>query len=494
MSDRFDDLTRLGNGQAVDPLVAALWREARGEGEHFGDPGDAVAADAFTDWMRAPASDGGRYGVTRYLLAAYRSRPDLQAAFGNLDGDGGVGLVAWSREHGRRELLPSLLPAAPGEERLAGPAHLAVNVIGYLSESLGLAEAARLYIAGLTAAGVPVSTTAVPVDDPAAGSPARDGSRTYRDRTSEAVPVFNLACVNGDALASLVRARGPQLLGNRVTIGQWGWETDLLPSSWNPAKRLVDEVWVYSRFVAENLGRVLPVPVVVVPPAVVVPDITAIEPPGFARSDRFTFLFVFDLLSTERRKNVHGLIEAYMRAFSAADGARLLVKTINGRLRERQLAELRARAQGRSDVEIVDAYLSSSQKAALIASADCYVSLHRSEGFGLPLAEAMALGTPVIATGYSGNLDFTTPFNSYLVDWRPGKVGPGSEIYPEFGRWAEPDLDDAALQMRAVAAEPTSAQERASRAQREVRASFAPAAVGAVARARLEELFQARPS
>jgi glycosyltransferase involved in cell wall biosynthesis len=282
------------------------------------------------------------------------------------------------------------------------------------------------------------------------------------------------------------------MLGDRVTIGQWGWETDVLPSSWNPAKRLVDEVWVYSRFVAENLGRVLPVPVVVVPPAVVVPDITGIEPPDFARSDRFKFLFICDLLSTERRKNVCGLIEAYTRAFSAADGARLLIKTINGRLRERQFAELRARAQGRPDVEIVDAYLSPSEKAALIASVDCYVSLHRSEGFGLPLAEAMALGTPVITTGYSGNLDFTTPFNSYLVDWSLGKVGPGSEIYPEYGAWAEPDLDHAALQMQTVAADPIGARKRAERAQREVSSLFSPAAVGAVARARLQELYENR--
>ncbi len=268
--------------------------------------------------------------MTRYLLAAYRSRPDLQAAFGNLDGDGGVGLVAWSREHGRRELLPSLLPAAPGEERLAGPAHLAVNVIGYLSESLGLAEAARLYIAGLTAAGVPVSTTAVPVDDPAAGSPARDGSRTYRDRTSEAVPVFNLACVNGDALASLVRARGPQLLGNRVTIGQWAWETDVIPPSWGGAFDLVDEVWVTSDFVARNLGRLVPRPVVVVPPAVIPPTFADGEL-TIAQDDRFTFLFMLDLFSTLRRKNPLGLVEAFTRAFAPGEGPRLIVKTINAR-------------------------------------------------------------------------------------------------------------------------------------------------------------------
>ena len=119
------------------------------------------------------------------------------------------------------------------------------------------------------------------------------------------------------------------------------------------------------------------------------------------------------------------------------------------------------------------------------------MSLHRSEGFGLPLAECMALGTPVIATGYSGNTDFMTPRNSYLVDWSPTLVGPECEIYPAEGSWAEPDLDHAAELMRRVWEHPEEAVVKAERARADIERMYAPEVVGAIARGRLEHLLDA---
>ena len=484
------DAARLGNGQRVDHLVRALWEQAERAGEPFGDPRAPHVADAFVAWMRAPAEWGGRTGVNRYLLSAYDTRPDLQRAFPDLDGDGGDRLVLWSWEHGRRELLPELLPQIRGSGERVGVTRISVNVIGYLGETLGLAEAARGYIEGLAAARVPVSTTAITPDLPVEGDQAtitRYGSYVYQDRKASEEPAFNLACLNGDHLANLIRRRGIEVLAGRPTIGQWGWETDVLPPSWQEAFPYVDEVWVYSTFMAENLGRLLPMPVVVVPPAVVVPDPSGVEVP-IAFDERFTFLFMFDLFSTERRKNALGLVEAFTRAFAPGEGPRLLVKTINARFRERAFDELRARAHEHPDVEFVDLYLEPIEKTALLARADCYVSLHRSEGFGLPLAEAMALGTPVVCTGYSGNLDFTTPFNSYLVDWRPTRVGPDTEVYPPDGTWAEPDLDHAAEQMRRVWRAPEEAARRAERARGDIHERYDPGVVGQIARGRLERL------
>lgn len=372
---------------------------------------------------------------------------------------------------------------------------LAVNVIGFLDDSLGLAQAARLYIGALRAAGVPVATTAIPPDGPAAfrrRAIERYGKRAHDELQTPFEPAFNLACMNGDHLIRLARSAGGEVLIRRPTIGQWAWETDVLPPTWLLGFQFLEEIWAFSTFVGDNLGRLSPVPVVVVPMAVEAPDASGVHLP-IARDDRFTFLFTFDFFSTLRRKNVGGLIEAFARAFYPREGPRLLLKTINGRLRPQAEAELRRRIAGHPDIELVDAYLEPAQNAALIARADCYVSLHRSEGFGLTLAEAMALGTPVIATGYSGNTDFTTPHNSYMVDWTATRVGPDCEIYPAEGSWAEPDLDHAAELMRRVWQRPEEALAKAEQARLDIRSRYAPEVVGGLARARLERLAE-RPT
>jgi glycosyltransferase involved in cell wall biosynthesis len=387
------------------------------------------------------------------------------------------------------------LAMAPRSAQQVADSRLGVNVMGFLRNTLGLAEAARLYVEALSGGGLPVSTTAISADlpvDPATGKTVKRSDQSYEDRRAPAAPAFNLACMNGDHLTHLVQAAGEQILGGRPTIGHWAWETDVVPPSWFEGFKYVEEVWVNSTFVAENLGRVAPVPVVVVPQATVVPDPAGVEL-AQARDDRFTFLFMLDFFSTLRRKNPLGLIDAFTRAFRPGEGPRLLLKTINAQFRRQDHDELSSRIGDRPDIELIDGILDPLQKTALVARADCYVSLHRSEGFGLTLAESMALGTPVIATGYSGNMDFTTPQNSYLVDWTPTLVGPDCEIYPHDGRWAEPDLDHAAELMRRVWERPDEARAKAQRARVDIERLYAPAVVGRVARARLE-LLSARRS
>jgi hypothetical protein len=486
------DVERLGNGQRVDHLVRALWKQAVEDGRDFGDPLSPDGSDAFVGWVREPAAEGAGAGVNRYLLAAYRTRPDLQAAFPSLDGADGAGLIEWALGPGRQEVLPELLPGTGTGP--AGASPLAVNVIGYLRDTLGLAEAARLYIDALAAAGVHVTTTAIAPDvrvDGDAPAIVRQGRQEFEDRSALVEPHFNLLCVNGDHTEDLIRAGRAQMLAGRPTIGQWAWETDVLPPSWMNAFRHLDEIWVNSNFVAENLGRLSPIPVVVVPQAITVPDQAGVEP-QLPWDKRFTFVFMLDFFSTLRRKNATGLIDAFTRAFAPGEGPRLLLKSINAEFRRQDVDELRFRIGDRPDIDLIDCYLEPAQKYALLKRADCYVSLHRSEGFGLALAEAMALGTPVIATGYSGNTDFMNDRNSYLVDWTPSRVGLGCEIYPAQGRWAEPDLDHAAELMRRVWERPDEAASKADRAREEIDRRYAPSTTGAVARARLERLLDLR--
>jgi glycosyltransferase involved in cell wall biosynthesis len=510
---RTNDIGRLlPDGTVFDDRLARLHAEAARAGVEIGDVFEPAGCEVFQRWLAGPAARGADHGVTRYVLEVYRERDDVMRAYPDLDGHDGPGFAGWAWVFGAREMeIPErfLPPRPPGIEPPESPERrdvppkgppdplprgpqprIAVNVVGILKGTLGLGEAARGYVRALEAAGVPVGATSVDLKTLVGpGAPSHDegyGLVDFED-TARVDGGFNLVCVNADELPRFAEWIGEPFLREHPTIGVWGWETDRIPDRWAPSFELVDEIWVYSSYVAENLRRVSPVPVVAVPPPVVAPDPQGAVadvgvPPGFR------FLFMFDFLSTIQRKNPVGLIEAFRSAFSPGEGPQLVVKTINGRHRFEALEEVRWAARGRPDVHIVDLSLSPRERDALLVDCDCYVSLHRSEGFGLTLAECMALGKPVIGTAYSATTDFMTEENSYPVSHGMTRVGADCEIYPADGNWAEPDLDEAARLMRHVVENPDDARKRGERARADIERLYAPAAAGERARARLEEL------
>ncbi len=365
---------------------------------------------------------------------------------------------------------------------------LAVRLTGYMGHTLGLGAAARGYVEALAAAGVPVSTVSVPLHHLALPVALEEayGRHGFEDLIHGARHGFEIVAVNADELPDFVERLGEEYFeGPR--IGIWGWETNAIPDRWQRAFALVQEIWVYSRFMAENIGAVAPVPVLALPPPVQRPA-EPVAPTRLGVPDGFLFLFVFDYLSTVQRKNPVGLIEAFKSAFAPGEGPQLMIKTINAPLRPLSEEELLWAAHGREDIHVVDRSLSTSELNGLMAGCDCYVSLHRAEGFGLTLAEAMAIGKPAIATGYSGNVDFMDSANSYLVDYTIGRVGPECEIYPPEGEWAEPALEHAAELMRHVLEHPEEAAAKGERAAADVARLLSPQAAGGRMRARLEEL------
>lgn len=374
-------------------------------------------------------------------------------------------------------------------------ASLGVNAVGYLRGGLGLGQAARLYVQALHEAGVPVRTTTVDVTLPdvvgADGRRAQVKTTDFADLHVEGELPFNLVCVNAPELPALHASLGQEFFEDRYTIGVWAWEVDVVPPSWDRSFALVDEIWVYSRYVEEILSHVAPVPVVRVPLPIVAPapggDLSGLHLPG-----GYTFLFLFDFYSTLQRKNPLGLVKAFTRAFAPGEGPQLVLKSHNGDFKPDRLARLQDAIGDRPDIHVVDRFLSQADMAALMRGADCYVSLHRAEGFGLTLGETMALGKPVIATGFSANLDFMTAENSYLVRHTETQVGPEGENYPAQGTWAEPDLDHAAELMRHVWEHQDEARERGARAQREIAEHFSLEAVGEAARSRLKRLAGVR--
>jgi glycosyltransferase involved in cell wall biosynthesis len=533
---------KLANGLVYDEVIHGLRMVGEALGERFEDLFSETGLRTFLNWLEGPAPVGRELGVTRYLYyRIVRERPDVIRAYPQLGGRDGVGFVGWCWAFGRDEMgipdrfmPPRSTPPVPGgragDDRpfdgAAGPPgwdgrrsggtdlsdqdgasgetrgrddhshldpgefELAVRVSGYLSRALGLGAAARGYAQALEAAGVAVSTATVPLHHLSLpeGLDAGYGEHGFQDALHDHPRNnFEILAINADELPDFVDRMGVEYF-HGPRIGIWGWETNRIPQRWQRAYELVDEIWVYSRFMAENIGAVASVPVIALPPPVQPPadavELTRLGVPD----DAFMFLFVFDYMSTIQRKNPVGLIEAFRQAFAPGEGPQLLIKTINAPLRPLAEEAVLWAAHGRTDIRVVDRSLSASERDGLMAACDCYVSLHRSEGFGLTLAEAMAIGKPVIGTGYSGNLDFMNNRNSFLVDYELGVVGPDCEIYPADGEWAQPSVEHAAQLIREVVADPQRAVLVGARARDDVARLLSARTTGAAMRKRLERL------
>jgi glycosyltransferase involved in cell wall biosynthesis/SAM-dependent methyltransferase len=446
----------------------------------FGDSLFEPAGEAaFAAALAAPAEVGGEFGINRYLATLHDMRGDLQAAFPDLHNPAdGRGFVRWAHTIGRHEVPipeallppngsgpaapePARAPAAPGE---AAPApELGVNVVGYLNSELGVGEVARQVIDALDAVSVP----ALPIGLIAQRN--RQGHAfAHLGASSDDYPV-NLLCVNADMLPELAAQVGPRFFEDRHTIGIWWWEASVFPDRWRGSFDHVDELWAGSRFVAETLSAASPVPVLHMPMPVTLPPVVRPDRAALGLPDGFVFLLVYDFNSVAARKNPFGLLEAFLRAFpDPSEGAQLVLKSINAEQHPDEHDRLRLAAQGHPHVHLLDFYVSVEDKNGMIAAADCYASLHRSEGFGITMAEAMLLGKPVVATAYSGNLDFMRPENAYLVDHELTAIGPGHDPYPPEAHWAEPDLDHAARLLREVFEDREEAARRGATAREDI--------------------------
>jgi glycosyltransferase involved in cell wall biosynthesis len=292
--------------------------------------------------------------------------------------------------------------------------------------------------------------------------------------------------VNGDSVALTAEAM-PELVEGRRRIAFWWWELlDALPDSWRSAFDHLDEIWVGSEHVLKAVAPHSPLPVVNVRLPVTVPPPAPLDAHALGLPDGFVFLFFFDFFSGMGRKNPVGLIRAFRDAFAPGSGVSLVIKSTNGDSFPERVELLRETAAGHPDVHLLEGYLEPRARAAMLAHADCYVSLHRSEGFGLPLAEAMFLGKPVIATAYGGNLDFMNRDNSWLVEHGTAQVGDSGALYPSEAVWAEPDLEQAGRAMREVVAAPADAAARAARGGADIRRTHSITVVGELMKRQLE--------
>jgi glycosyltransferase involved in cell wall biosynthesis len=242
------------------------------------------------------------------------------------------------------------------------------------------------------------------------------------------------------------------LIRGRMIVGYWAWELPQASPDWRHGARFVHEIWTPSRFSAKALEPLLPGRVRVVPPAMaVVPPVpAALDRGAFGLPDDAVIVLVsFNLASSYVRKNPLAAIAAFRAAFGERPDRILVMKVGHPDHAPADFAALAAAAQA-PNIRLETRLLPTADHYALMAVSDIVLSLHRSEGFGLVPAEAMLLGRPVIATGWSGNTDFMDQSNSALVGYRLVPVMDPRQVY-QGGLWADPDVADAVGQLRRLA-------------------------------------------
>jgi glycosyltransferase involved in cell wall biosynthesis len=352
-----------------------------------------------------------------------------------------------------------------------------INVIGYVFGQLGIGEDARMAGKALLTTGVPCTMVDLP---PGKEIPQHD--RSMAAHVSPA-PVYatNMFCLTALEQGRHFAERGLQPIQGRRNIGYWPWELPRFPRQWQHLLSLVDEVWASTDHVAHGLDGASPaintsVPVHVMPMAV---ELT--EPSSKTRKDfnlppkAKLFIFAFDLNSSATRKNPVACLQAFKKAFPAKAKKALGPQEVGLVIKVHPLAqdnqEWEMLKQLRADdprIHLIEQTLGKADLMALYLACDCFVSLHRAEGFGRGIAEAMLLGKPVITTGFSGNLDFTRQDNALLVQHKLVALAPGDYLHGEGQSWADPDIAHAAQQMLTVVNQPKDIALLAARGQHTV--------------------------
>ena len=355
----------------------------------------------------------------------------------------------------------------PIEEALQA-APMGINMFAFHQTPIGLGAAARGY-ADILRQIVPVN----PVDIPW-GRAAWPG--TLGDNCPYAI---NFVHVNPETLPKFLGHGGKRALASRYNVGLWIWELHGGYAPWHALSRYFNEIWTASSFSAAAIQPVSTAPVHVIPYVVdEVPIQSAFHRAKFGLEERaFLFLYIFDPASSFDRKNPLALIRAFRQAFGDRRDVQLVLKYHHAEADPAPTKLLERLVQSATNIRAIDETFSEDQLNGLLHCCDCFVSPHRSEGLGLNIARAMLHGKPVIATGYSGNMDFTTPENAFLIEYDLVALERDTGIYKTNFVWAEPSEDHLALLLRTVIDAPEAALRRAALGRRSVQERCGPKAV-----------------
>ncbi len=339
------------------------------------------------------------------------------------------------------------------EKYEAGRYKCGANIIGNIKGDNGLGQSARIMCRLLDENKEPHVIRDFFV--PPGGSRSND---TYDDRLTEELPFdVNIIHVNASEFMVAYLSLGKEVWDYRYNIGYWAWELETFPEEWLPAFKLVDEVWTPSDFVTNTLKKYTDKPVITVPHCVA-PETDTVK---FDRKhfnlpeDKFLFLVMYNSGSVMERKNPLAAIKAFKEAFCKDEQTKekykdvgLVIKISEAELSAEDEKIIGSVIEDCDNIYYMCGYMGRCEVNTLLADVDVYVSLHRSEGFGLVMAESMYVGTPVIATDWSGNTEFMNSDTACMVGYDMIELDKDYEPFKKGNVWADAHVDEAADYMR----------------------------------------------
>lgn len=457
--------------------------------------GAALPAGPFRFDLALPAAPAGD-GRTLTLTLTGVAGGNLRAWLGRITGL--AGLQPWRKQACNRRLRIRRIEAdgealfdfsnraAPWNTAFARRfLRLGLNVTGWFRADLGLGESARCMARAAEAAHLPLALVDLKLP---CKNPLSDDTFAARLQPDHPHPV-NVIHIDPPGLRDLDHHHGPGFRRGKYNIGYWAWELPEFPDAWIDCADYCDEVWAPSRFAAEAIAQKVPVPVLTMPHAIAFarPDGDYRPKFGLPR-DQYLFLFLYDLNSYSERKNPAAVLEAFRRSGLAGHGAALVIKVHNVPGNPADFERLRADAAALPGTVLITQTLTRREVYELEAACDCFVSLHRSEGFGLAVAECMYLGKPVIATDWSGTAEFLHAGNGCPVRCTPVTLDRNHGPYAKGQTWAEPDLAHAAEWMRRLQRDRALGQQLGTAARASIERDFSPGIVGLRYRRRLEAI------
>lgn len=361
-----------------------------------------------------------------------------------------------------------------------------INLVGDIRAETGLGQSMRILAGIMENGNIPFDIKQIDLH-----GNLEHNDNTWEHKIADRVK-YDINVINWipETWAADYNTADSSLLNCRYNIAYWLWELEEFPDRWLSCIDTVDEIWTPSEFISNSIRKKTDKPVITVPYV-----IEAVKSDYYDRKhfslpeDKFLFLTMYDFISISERKNPSAVIDAYIKAFPVENkGVGLVIKVNHAE--EKRLEKLKIRLKDYKNVYFITNNLTRLEVDSLLHVSDVLVSLHRSEGFGLPLAEAMAQGKPVISTNWSASTEFMDESSACLVDYRLINLKKTIGPYEKGNRWADADTEHAAYYMKRLCENKEYREKIGENARKRVEENLTYEFTAGIMKSRLKEIYE----